>query len=66
MGVTVKNMTKPFENETPTGKFLLRTLNGIAELYHDTLLTCMWSGAQHAAKQGRWVGGIVPYGYYTS
>ena len=64
LGVTVKSMTEPFENETPTGKFLLTTLAGIAELDRDTLLTRMWSGAQHAAKQGRWVGGIVPYGYY--
>lgn len=63
LGVTVKSMTEPFENETPTGKFLLTTLAGIAELDRDTILARMWSGAQLAAKQGRWLGGIVPYGY---
>lgn len=62
-GVSIKSMTEPFETETPTGKFLLTTLAGIAELDRDTILARMWSGAQLAAKQGRWLGGVVPYGY---
>lgn len=63
LGVSIKSMTEPFETETPTGKFLLTTLAGIAELDRDTILARMWSGAQLAAKQGRWLGGTVPYGY---
>ncbi len=63
--VSIKSMTEPFETETPTGKFLLTTLAGIAELDRDTILARMWSGAQLAAKQGRWLGGIVPYGYHV-
>lgn len=66
LGVTVKSMTEPFENETPTGKFLLTTLAGIAELDRDTILSRMWSGAQYAAKQGRWLGGVIPYGYMVA
>ena len=64
-GINVRSMLEPLDTNTPTGKFLITTLSGIAELDRDTILMRMHSGALVAAKKGKWLGGIVPFGYLT-
>ena len=64
-GIAVRSMTEPLDTNTPTGKFLITTLSGIAELDRDSILMRMHSGALVAAKKGKWGGGIVPFGYLT-
>lgn len=64
-GINVRSMTEPLDTNTPTGKFLITTLSGIAELDRDSILMRMHSGALVAAKKGKWGGGIVPFGYLT-
>ncbi|SDC33600.1 site-specific DNA recombinase [Succiniclasticum ruminis] len=64
-GIAVRSMTEPLDTNTPTGKFLITTLSGIAELDRDSTLMRMHSGALVAAKKGKWLGGIVPFGYLT-
>ena len=64
-GIAIRSMTEPLDTNTPTGKFLITTLSGIAELDRDTILLRMHSGALVAAKKGKWLGGIVPFGYLT-
>lgn len=64
-GIAVRSMTEPLDTNTPTGKFLITTLSGIAELDRDSILLRMHSGALVAAKKGKWGGGIVPFGYLT-
>ena len=64
-GINVRSMTEPLDTNTPTGKFLITTLSGIAELDRDSTLMRMHSGALVAAKKGKWLGGIVPFGYLT-
>ena len=64
-GIAVRSMTEPLDTNTPTGKFLITTLSGIAELDRDSTLMRMHSGALVAAKKGKWGGGIVPFGYLT-
>jgi site-specific DNA recombinase len=63
MGIKVKSMTEPFDTGDPSGRFLLTILAGVADLERDNILDRMWHGANRAAKQGKWLGGIVPYGY---
>lgn len=63
IGVVVKSMTEPFDTSNASGKFLLTMLAGVAELDRANTLQRMWIGAQRAAKQGKWLGGIVPVGY---
>ncbi len=64
-GINVRSMTEPLDTNTPAGKFLITTLSGIAELDRDSILARMHSGALVAAKKGKWLGGIVPFGYLT-
>ena len=61
--IKLRSMTEPFETDTPTGKFMITMLAGVADLERTTILERMQYGAERAAKNGKWLGGIVPYGY---
>lgn len=62
-GVKIRSMTEPFDTGDPNGRFLLTVLAGVADLERETVLERMWYGANRAARAGKWLGGIVPYGY---
>lgn len=62
-GVKIRSMTEPFDTSDPNGRFLLTILAGVADLERETILERMWYGANRAARAGKWLGGIVPYGY---
>ncbi len=61
--IKLKSMTEPFDTSDPSGRFLLTILAGVADLERSNILERMWLGANRAASQGKWLGGIVPYGY---
>jgi len=65
MGVSVKSATEPFDTATPTGRFLLTMLSGVAGLERDIIVERSMLGTQRLARQGVWLGGIVPYGYHV-
>lgn len=65
-GVKIRSMTEPFDTGDPNGRFLLTVLAGVADLERETILERMWYGANRAARAGRWLGGIVPYGYLVN
>ena len=62
-GVKLKSMTEPFDTGDASGRFLLTILAGVADLERSNILERMWLGSNRAAKDGKWLGGIVPYGY---
>jgi site-specific DNA recombinase len=62
-GIKIRSMTEPFDTSDPSGRFLLTVLAGVADLERETILERMWHGANRAARAGKWLGGIVPYGY---
>ena len=63
LGVKIRSMNEPFDTGDPSGRFLLTILAGVADLERETILDRMWHGANRAAREGKWLGGIVPYGY---
>ncbi len=63
LGVDVRSMTEPFDTSSPTGRFLLTVLAGVADLDRSVILERMQGGINRAANEGRWLGGITPYGY---
>lgn len=65
-GLKIKSMTEPFDTANPSGRFMITMLAGVADLERETILERMWLGANRAARDGRWLGGIVPYGYYVN
>jgi site-specific DNA recombinase len=65
-GVKIRSMKEPFDTGDPSGRFLLTILAGVADLERETILERMWYGANRAARSGKWLGGIVPYGYMVN
>lgn len=63
LNVPVRSMTEPLDTTTPAGRFLLTILSGVAGLERDTLLERSKAGTNRLAREGAWLGGIVPYGY---
>ncbi len=63
MDIKVRSMTEPFDTSNASGRFLLTILAGVADLERSNILQRMDLGATRAAKEGKWLGGIVPYGY---
>lgn len=64
--VKMKSMTEPFDTGDASGRFLLTILAGVADLERNNILDRMWLGANRSAKEGKWLGGIVPYGYFKN
>ncbi|KYH35876.1 putative DNA-invertase from lambdoid prophage Rac [Clostridium tepidiprofundi DSM 19306] len=61
--IEILSVTEPFDLNTSTGRFQFITYLNMAELERNNILDRMYLGATRAAKKGKWMGGIVPYGY---
>ena len=66
LGIQIKSMTEPFDTSSSAGRFMITMLAGVADLERETILERMWHGANRAARDGKWLGGIVPYGYFVN
>jgi len=62
-GVKLRSLTEPFDTGDPSGRFLVTILAGVADLDRSSTLDRLWNGANRAAREGKWLGGIVPFGY---
>jgi site-specific DNA recombinase len=62
-GVELCSMTEPFDTSSPSGRFLLTVLSGAPGLERDTIIQRSIEGSNRLAREGTWLGGIVPYGY---
>jgi site-specific DNA recombinase len=62
-GVKVKSMTEVFDTSDPAGRFLLNILASVADLERSNILERMRLGAERTAREGKYLGGIVAYGY---
>lgn len=63
IGVSIRSATEPFDTATPIGTFLFQLLGSLAELEKSTIVERMTLGRDRVAKNGKWVTGIVPFGY---
>ncbi len=61
--IVLKSMTENFDTSTPSGRFFMTTLGGIAEIERDTIAERMRLGKERALRDGRWPGGKPPFGY---
>ncbi len=61
--VTLKSITEPFDTASAAGKMMLQMLGVFAEFEHATIVERTKVGMEKKAKNGEFVGGVVPYGY---
>jgi site-specific DNA recombinase len=62
-GVAFQSSTEAFDTDTPSGRLMLQILGSFAEHERETIRGRMMSGKLRAAKEGKWVTGVPPYGY---
>lgn len=61
--VGFKSMTESFDTTSVTGKGLMSILAVIAEMERGTIQERTMNGRASAARDGKWVTGVPPYGY---
>lgn len=62
-GVTVRSITESFDASTIGGRLMLNMLASFAGFERDNIVERSIAGTNRRAKEGQWLGGIVPYGY---
>ena len=65
LGIQIKSMTEPFDTSNASGRFMLTILSAVAGLERDTIIQRSVEGSNRLAREGAWLGGIVPYGYHV-
>ena len=66
INVTLRCVQEPFDTTTPAGRMVVHMMASFAEMERETILIRTSMGRERIAKDGRWTGGIVPYGYHVS
>jgi len=66
IGIAVKSLTEEFDMSTPSGKFMFNIFAAAAGFARDSQIERSIEGTNHWAREGIWLGGIVPYGYYVT
>ncbi|MCR3760366.1 recombinase family protein [Clostridium felsineum] len=63
LGVTLISITEGFDPSTAAGKLMMTMLAAVAEMERKNISQRVSTNMNELAKQGKWNGGIVPYGY---
>lgn len=63
MGVAFRSVTEPFDTTTSFGRANLNLFGTFAEFEKEMIRERTMNGKLKAAKSGKWVTGIPPYGY---
>lgn len=61
--IPFRSATESFENETINGQLMFHIIASFAQHERSLISERMSNGRSRAAKEGRWVTGIAPYGY---
>lgn len=64
LGVALVSVAEGFDSTTPAGRLQRNILGSFAEFEREQIRERTMSGTEAAARQGRWVGGPPPFGYY--
>jgi site-specific DNA recombinase len=62
-GVGFRSTTEEIDTTNSTGKFMTTMLGAVAEMERDTIRERTMGGRLSAARAGKWVTGVPPYGY---
>lgn len=64
--VTLRCVQEPFNTTNPAGRMMVHMMASFAEMERETILVRTSMGRERIAREGRWTGGIVPYGYHVN
>ncbi len=61
--VCIRSGTEPVDTTTPIGRFIFHLLGSFAELEKSTIVDRTTGGRDRQARDGKWTGGPVPFGF---
>ncbi len=64
--VAFKSLTQPLDTSTAMGRGFLRLLGEFAQMEREMISERVGEDMRHRAKNGKWNGGVIPYGYTTN
>ena len=64
VSVTLRCLQEPFDTQTPVGRMIVQMMGSFAEMERATILARTSMGRERIAREGRWTGGVLPYGYH--
>ena len=64
--IGLRSMTETFDTTNPMGRFAIQMIAAVAELERGTILERTRMGRERIATQGKWAGGVVPFGYVVN
>ena len=65
-GVQLRCVSEPFDTSSPVGRMIVQMMGSFAEMERSTILARTTMGRERIARDGRWTGGPVPYGYFVN
>lgn len=63
LDIGLRSMTESFDTATAIGRLFMQMMGSFAEYEREAILERTSLGKQRAARDGRWTGGMAPFGY---
>ena len=63
-GVHLVCVEDGIDSSKDAGKLIISVLSSVAEIERDNILVQTMEGRKQKAREGKWNGGLAPYGYY--
>lgn len=63
-GVHLVCVEDGIDSSKDAGKLIISVLSSVAEIERDNILVQTMEGRRQKAREGKWNGGMAPYGYY--
>lgn len=62
-GVNLLAVEEGIDSADPAGKLMISVIAAVAEIERENILEQTMAGRKQKAREGKWNGGQVPYGY---
>lgn len=66
LNVNMISVSEGFDPSTPAGGFMMTMLSGLAEMERKNISTRVIANMNEMAKEGKWSGGIPPFGFRST
>lgn len=63
IGIEFKSISEPYNTQTPEGKMMFNVISSFSEYDWNNIRRNSARGKERALDNGRWIGGIAPFGY---
>ncbi len=63
LNIGFKSISEPYDTQTPEGKMMFSIISTFSEYDWNNIQKNSMRGRERAIDEGRWMGGVAPYGY---